>query len=998
MSAKHLFLFFSFWVVLNLPCGALDPSKAVTQYLIDQWQTGDGLPQNSVQAIAQTADGYIWLGTQEGLVRFDGVRFQVFDTRNTPGLKNHYILALFADSDGTLWIGTSGGGLTRFRDGVFKTFTRSEGLSDDYVRCIYRDREGNLWIGTDLGGLNLHRNDKFAGFTKQHGLAHNFVRSIRQDSAGNLWIGTDGGGLTRYRNGIFKTFGVKEGLPNGFIGAILEDRKKDLWLGTLGGGLVLMKNGAFQSFTTRDGLANNFVRSLYQDRNGSIWVGTEGGLSRFREGRFENFSAEDQLSHQNIWALYEDIEGSLWIGNFGGGLSRLKDGKFVTYSRKEGISYDDIWCIYGDPGGAIWIGTVGGGLNRLKDGKVTVFNTRNGLGNNNVRAVWMDRNGTVWAGTSGGGLTAIGKDGKLKTFTTRDGLSNDFVRSVVEDSQGDLWIGTNGGGLNLYRDGKFTHFNTANGFPDDFIRPMIEDSKHNLWIGTEGSGVIRMRNGKITGKFSSREGLSSDRILSIYEDSEGVLWIGSLNAGLSRIKNGAITNYRRKDGLYDDTVFQILEDSNRNLWMGSNRGIFRVNKDDLDDFARSHLQSVNSISYGIGDGMLTNECNGGSNPPGWKDRVGKLWIPTNKGVVVIEPERLPLNRNLPPLHLEQMIVDNTRVVEGTALNHALIFPPGTGRLEFHYTALSFLVPEKVRFQYMLEGFDRQWIDAGNRRIAYYTNIPPGRYTFKMTASNNDGVWNTSAASLSFRLKPHFFQTGWFYALCVLLFSLTVFAIHRLRIRQMQVRFAAVLEERNRISREIHDTLTQDFTGVVLQLEAVEMSLKNPSDELTGLLNRTREIARSGLVESRRFVRELRPAPLEKGTLPDAILYVARQAAGNSGVQVHLDVGGIRKQLPAEVEDNLLRIVREACNNTIKHAGAKDIRIHLKYKSLKVELAIEDNGKGFDTTKITPKRDSGFGLTSMRERAEKMRGKIRYSSTAGKGTLILVTVPIWRWMF
>jgi ligand-binding sensor domain-containing protein/signal transduction histidine kinase len=968
---------------------ALDPSKAVSQYLHDVWTTLNGLPQNSVQALVQTSDGYIWLGTQEGLVRFDGVRFTVFDKRNTPELKNHYILTLLEDQHGNLWIGTSGGGLTRYSNSKFVTYTKRDGLSDTYIRCLYEDRSGTLWIGTDLGGLNQYRNGKFKSYSTKDGLSHNFIRSIVEDAQGNLWIGTDGGGLNVLHEGKFSVFNTSNGLTNNFIGALLNDKDGGVWIGTIGGGLLLWKDGNFQSFTTKQGLSNDYVRTLLKDKNDTLWIGTEKGLNRYRDSKFESFSIEDGLLHPNVWSLFEDQEGSLWIGLFGGGLSRLKDGKFITYTRRQGMSDDDIWCLYGDPEGAIWIGTVGGGINRLKDGKVTVYTTRDGLAHDTVRALWMDSKGMLWAGTSGGGLSAF-RDGKFKTYSTKDGLSNDFVRSIYEDTHGNLWIGTNGGGLNRFRDGKFTHYSTKNGFIGDFIRPIREDSKGNVWVAVESAGLVRIRNGEFK-TFRLRDGLPDDRILSMHEDSEGVLWFGTLNSGLLRYKNEEWRRFTRKDGLFDDAVFQILEDSNGHFWMGSNRGIFRVALTDLNDFARGKIQTIPSQSYGIGDGMKTNECNGGSQPSGWKDRIGKLWFPTNNGLVVIDPDKLAENRYLPPVQIEHVSFDG-QGVSTTGSRNPLRFPPGQGKLEFQYTALSFLVPEKVRFQYKLEGFDPQWIDAETRRTAFYTNIPPGSYTFRVIASNNDGIWNVTGAAFEFVLEPHFYQTPWFYALGIVAFIAIAVGAYRLRIGQMRAQFEAVLEERNRISREIHDTLTQDFTGVVLQLEAAEMTMQNPSEETKELIDRAREIARAGLIESRRFVRELRPAALEIANFPEAVLHVAKQAAAGTDLQVSADVSGLRRHLPAAIEDNLIRIVREACTNVVKHARAKNVKINLKYGMFKVNLDIHDDGRGFEVNNVFPKHEGGFGLTSMKERARKIRAKFSILSKPDGGTHIHVSVP------
>lgn len=966
-------------------CHALDPSRSLQQYLLDSWQIREGLPQNTVQAIVQTRDGYLWIGTQEGLARFDGVQFTIFDKRNTPAFQSHYILTLLEDSAGRLWIGTNSG-LLLYHDGKFSRFTAPNAPSDQYIRNLYMDSRNRLWIGTDLGGLNLYHGGRFSAYTTKNGLSHNFVRATCLDRSGNLWVGTDGGGLNRMRDGKWE---VERAVTHFFIGSILEDRSGRLWVGTLGGGLFFHKDGKWNSLTTKDGLPNNFIRYLYEDDRGTLWIATEGGLARNIRGQWQVLTNSHGLASPFIWTLTQDHEGSLWIGTFGGGLSRLKDPKFLTLTSQQGLSDDDIWSIHGDQNGVMWIGTVNGGVTRWNNGQTSSITTGNGLPNNNVRSILVDRDGTVWIGTSGGGLCAW-RDGKCTIYNSKNGLSNDFVRSIYQDQEGNLWIGTNGGGLNRFRDGKFTFFDSRNGLSGDFIRALHQDRQGNLWIAVDGGGVVRYNKGEFK-QYGLKEGISSDKVLSLYQDPERTLWIGTLDGGLNRLKDEKFTSYKIDNGLADDGVFQILEDATGHLWMGSNKGIFRVAKKELNDYAAGKIKKISSDIFGIADGMASNECNGGSFPSGWKDSTGRLWFPTDHGVVVFDPDHLPVNQLAPRVHIESLIADDAAHLRLPPFGKQISFEPGITRLEFHYTALSFLFPQKMKFQYRLDGFDKDWVQAGSRRVAYYTNLPPGRYTFRVIASNNDGVWNHEGAFVLFELSPHFYQTFWFYALCVLALILLIVAVYRFRIRQMRLQFAAVLEERNRISREIHDTLTQDFTAIVLQLEAAEMVMENTPEHAGSFVERARELARNGLTESRRFVQALRPSPLEGKSLSNAFKQIADKTLSGSGIKFSIEVAGKEKQLQPGVEDNLLRIAQEAFTNIRKHSGAQNVKMHLHYKRLLTEMRIEDDGHGFDPQNPSSSGEGGFGLTSMRERAAQAKGRLEIHSAPGKGTSIVVSV-------
>ncbi|HEV2178619.1 MAG TPA: two-component regulator propeller domain-containing protein [Terriglobia bacterium] len=817
-GSTYLFVAFAAALFLAPARGeaALDPVRAITQYVHDVWQTDAGLPQNSVLTIAQTVDGYLWLGTEEGLVRFDGARFSVFDKSNTPTLKSNVIMALLAGRDGSLWIGTSGGGLNRLKNGQFALYTTQQGLSNDSVLSLYEDRAGTLWIGTDGGGLNRFKDGRFTAYTSKDGLSNNAVFAICEDHAGNLWLGTHDG-LNRMTGGKIVSYSTADGLPNGYVRALYQDRDGSLWIGTNEGGLTRLRGGKFTTYTTRDGLSSNAVWSLYEDAQGSLWIGTgAGGLDRLSGGEFSSFTKKQGLSSDDVWAIHQDREGGLWIGTAGGGLNRLKDGKLTTFGSAEGLSSDAVLPVFEDHEGSLWIGTANGGLNRMKDGKLKAYTTKEGLSNNLVFSITEDREGGIWAGTRRG-LDRL-QNGHFTVYTARNGLPNDTVMSTYVDRQGTLWIGTRGG-LSEFQDGKFKTYTTRDGLSSDNVISMYQDPKGTLWIGTGGGGLNRFKDGRFTA-YTTKDGLSNDVVFSIYGDAEGVLWLGTNGGGLDRFKDGKFTSYTSRTGLLDDAIFEILEDGEQNLWMTSNRGIFRVSKQQLNDFAAGRRRSISVVTYDVSDGMKTKECNGGFQPAGWKTRDGRLYFPTMKGLVIVDP-RFALASTLPPppVVIEQVLA-NGRSLDLSAPADVL---PGKRALEFHFAALSFSSPGKVRYKYKLEGFDKDWVEAGARREAYYTNLPPGRYRFRVIASNADGVWNLSGASFSATLEPHFYETVWFYGLAALAFFLVAAAAYRFRISQLNAR-------EQELSRRV-DERTEALQCEITEHRRTEQALRQSEEAL-----------------------------------------------------------------------------------------------------------------------------------------------------------------------
>jgi ligand-binding sensor domain-containing protein/signal transduction histidine kinase len=775
------------------PAPALNPELAITQYTHRAWRADaaeGSLPQSSVFSIVQTHDGYLWLATQEGLARFDGVRFKVFNSLTTDQIRHNDVWTLLEDLDGALWIGTRGGGLTRLKDGVFVNFGKDQGLSDEAIQALWQTSDGSLWIGTRGGGLNRYKEGAVTIFTTKDGLSNDTVYALYGDREGALWIGTDGGGVSLLRDGAFTTLTSKQGLSSDTVYAFLEDRAGGMWIGT-GSGLNHWRDGRIDRvYRTADGLSNDNIRSLRYDREGNLWIGTDGGgLNRHAKGRFSAFTSKQGLSSDSVGAIHEDREGSLWIGTDAGGLNRFKDNKFISYGSPEGLQNDNARSVIEGADGALWIGTFGG-LARLKDGRFTTYTTRDGLSNNVVLSLAAARDGALWAGTLGGGLNRF-HQGRFRHYSKKDGLSHDTVLALLEDKAGTLWAGTRSGGLNKMENGRFRAYTTADGLGANDVRFLAEARDGGLWIATLGGGINRYKDGKFT-TFTKKDGLSSDLVLSIHEEADGTLWIGTFGGGLNRYKDGQFASFTARDGLLDDVVFHILDDDRGNLWLSSNHGVARVSKQDLDDFAAGRVRSIQPAAFGVSDGMRSAECNGAHQPAGWKARDGRLWFPTIGGVTSVDPNRMPLNTLLPPVVVEEFRVNERELPAGERAE----LPPGRSRLEFQFTALSLLAPEKVQFRYKLEGYDEEWVNAGTRRSASYTNLPPGPYAFRVAASNNDGLWNETGAVQEFTLKPFFWQRRAFYAVYVLALVLAAaggMRLQRRRVRELQKRERELLQ-------------------------------------------------------------------------------------------------------------------------------------------------------------------------------------------------------------
>ncbi|MGH9401316.1 MAG: sensor histidine kinase [Terriglobia bacterium] len=967
--------------MLALPAFALPSGKSIWEYDRRIWQTQDGLPEDTIQAIAQTQDGYLWIGTREGLARFDGFRFVIFDRSNTPAFGDDSVLALCETKNGVLWIGTEGGGLVRYEHGSFISYNSKQGLTDGFVRAIYEDRLGDLLVGTDHGLFRL-RGGRFIRVDGQGGLPLISVHAITEDHRGRLWVG--GSGLFVIDRGTVKRIVLDTSAASDQIKSVFESRDGTIWVGTYAG-LYRLQNGVIlHTSFDRDVEAN-----ICEDQSGNVWVGwVGGGLSRFHGGGFLTYRAPGVLPNNTVLSIFEDSGRDLWVGTENG-LLRMSNTGVSVLENKDGLSlgnastiYENVCTIYEAPDGTLWIAN--GHLYRIAGWLLIPFNIPSQIRKIKVRTVFKDKGGALWIGTGGQGVVKI-VNGTVTEYTTRQGLVNDFIRAFCEDRHGNLWIGTDGG-VSRWDGRSFKNFSTTNGLAYPSVRAIVRSKDGDLWVGTD-SGLSRIHNGLFISD-PALDRLRGDQIWAIHQDAQGELWLGTHGDGLFRLKDGKLSHYTAKCGLPDDNIYQILQDRHRTLWFSGRAGIFQISLQNLDSNVDCKPSALAPTIYGSSESSEAGEVNGGVQPAGSSTRSGVLWFPTIKGAIRIEPDEVRSSRQ-PKALIEQVIADG-RDIPLTAPSR---IPPGQGKLEIHYTAPSLHAPEHIRFKYRLEGFDRQWTDAATRRVAYYTNLPPGNYRFQVIAFDNDASAEGSEADFPFDWQAHFYQTAWFYALCALLIGTLGWAGFRIHMAQTKARYSAVLAERNRLAREMHDTVIQGCVGVSTLLEAAS-SFQHPSPEMArDLLDRARVQVWQTLNEAREAVWNLRYTSLESHSIAPALAQLARRFAEEGGVHVQAETTGTPMPLGQQVTSNLLLVAREAARNALTHANPKTVVIRVAFARKKLCMEITDDGCGFDLAALVSTQNRHYGIVGMRERIEQLGGQLHLESQPGKGTRVTAAIPV-----
>lgn len=1032
------------WSTL-VSCG----SELVTHigdYTIQNWQLEQGLPQISVTSIAQTPDGYLWVGTFNGLARFDGVRFTVFHEGNTPTLGSSAILQLQVDAQGALWIVTLTDKLVRMAGGQFTLVPKintplllGDGEFSDNRRLVVGDRTTQPWHWwqvesgqlVPLASANrsqasdeprfLFENSGVTWLLQQNNLTSSSkqkplsflacegsnskrielaISSAAPSQSGGYWLATETG-IHRLLQGRLSTWVAPVPLETEQV-SLKEDGHGNLWAGKWGQGVFRMNpDGSWQKFSAGTGLADNHVNCLFRDREGNLWVGTgQGGLHRIRPRVFQMYDTES--GPNVVMSVTQDRQGRMWFGVNGGGLQTWAEGKLRPVAEPAALhSYPLAFSVLADRQDALWVGLYGLMVLRWHADAVAPYDLNDGSGQPMTpHALFEDRAGTVWLGCAHGLLRDEG--GRFTRYTVRDGLSCETVVALAQNKSGTLYVGTDGGGVNSLRQGRFTHF-------------------------------------------TEREGLSDNHVTSLYLDKEETLWIGTVHGGLCRLKQGCLAAAGLKDGLPTETIGSLLEDDRGHLWLGSNRGILRVNRLALNDYLDGKQSSVAWHIFGLSDGLSTVGCGAAGQPASCKAQDGRLWFATIKGVAVVNPNQIPLNQLPPPVVIEEVAIDDqvqylrsvgaqpeaansmhssaavgfhpaaagvpsgSRIApdELSAAKYVpgLTAPPRTRRVEFRFTGLSLVAAEKVRFRYRLSGLDKDWREAGSERSASYNYVPPGNYRFEVTACNNDGVWNLTGAALGLAVLPPWWMTWWFRILAVVGIVGLVLGWYEQRLRRLrrervaQETFSRQLiasqeTERRRLAGELHDGLGQDLLVIASQ---AQLSLTQPEIP-SGVAARLKDIAqtaRQAIQQARHMAHNLRPGLLEELGLSKAIRACADKVAQASGISVAITLDEVDGLLPAEYEVNLFRIAQETLNNVIKHSSATEVEIRLTRQPTSLRLVVEDKGNGFDLARLHAAQPDqrGFGLRQIAERAKLMGGRLDLRSHPGRGTRVTVDVPL-----
>jgi signal transduction histidine kinase len=1003
---------------------ALDPNRALTQYVHDSWNTTKGLPQSTGLSLARTRDGFLWVGTEEGIARFDGTTFLVFDRRNTPGFPHNLVYSLLGSRDGSLWLGTAAG-LARFVEGSAHPFGARENVPEKPVRCLLEDRDGAIWAGTWGGGLVRMKDDAAAVFTTADGLASNEVSSLLEDPDGTLWIATTAGLSRRGADGRIEPAPVP-GTRSSRLRGLCRDRDGSLWVGS-DAGLVRLRAGSSRHFGAAEGLPSERIHTLAADRDGNVWAATASGLCRVAGESVSCLVAPGPIAGAPVFPILEDDAGELWFGTAGGGLHCFADTPFLSFGRPEGLPSDVVLALLEARDGRTWIGTFGGGLAVLGPGPLQTFSRRNGLPDDTVVGLHEDRDGVVWAATKGG-LAAIA-GGAVRPSLVPRGLPTDDLFAVIGDAAGTLWVASDAG--LSWRDGRsFRTLGTADGLPSARLRVLLATRDGSVWAGMAGGGLVHVREGKVT-SFGPAEGLPAAAFYSLREDQDGTLWGGTLGGGLVRRRDGAFRTFTTDDGLFDDTVYEILDDRLGNLWLTSNRGISRLSRADIEAYEAGRLRSVPFRVYGVPEGLRSAECNGAGEPAGLTARDGRLWFATLGGAAVFDPRAPEAGTPLPVPRIEAALVD------GRLLPHVagVVLPAGRETLEIRYTAPVFRNPELARFRYRLEGFDEAPVDAGPRRTAIYTNLSPGNYEFTVEAAADGVTFGPPGVPLAIRVEPRLHQTRWFLGLCLVAVAGLAWTLHTVRVRLLRAR-----------AREL-EQIVADRTGELLVemakaeeanrakgqfLANVTHDLRTPLNAIIGYADLLAEQAEErGLAEFSEDLGRIRRAAGHQLALVNDVLDLAKVEAGRLDVTAEvvdlplfladllatvgpmvrrngnrIETEGVEAAGTVRTDPTRLRqILLNLLSNAARHTTSGVVRVEAAREGGTVLLRVRDTGAGMSSEEVAglfqafsqargngASGGTGLGLAISQRLARLLGGEILVESTPGRGSTFTLRIP------
>lgn len=940
------------------------------------WSISDGLPQSSVACVLQSRDGYLWVGTWNGLARFDGLTFTSFHAGNTPALKGSKINALHEDRRGRLWIGTERG-LVKFADARFVAVEADRPIRG--VNCIAEDVKGTIWVGSD-GGLFRVENStlRFSG-NDRRGLSGPIER-LNVDGSGRLLIGQ----LERTLVASVKEGSVSVDSVLRYTDQAMDDRGR-MWFLDRDHVLYRMDGTRttaihrFNGKSTLRPLADGVMGLCFQDR--LVLVGEDGTTNITRVGAVD-------LRENEV--LYEDREGNLWLGRASSGLSRLRRKAATVLDERSGLSSATITSVFEDRSGTLWVGTHRKGLNYFRNGQFHKYVDLNVRDDSWIRIIWESSDRSLWVSGPVMGFVRIGPGGG-KRYTRGMIHAKTSVIDAGEDGEGGFWLATRADGVQRDYQGKVTVWDTSSGLSSNETTCMLMARNGDVWVGTV-AGLNRISGDMLTA-FTMSHGLTHDDVQALLEDDDGSVWIGT-RRGLNRWKEGVLTKLTEREGLADDAISQMIDDGQGYFWFGGIKGLFRVLKTDLRAVAEGRLAFIRSSAYGTNAGLIVSEVGGEGVPRAWKTSDGLLWFASERGLVRVDPATIRDNRVPPEVIIERVMVDNNPVRADTLV----VVDPGETKVEFEYTGISFSAPDRVRFQHRLVGFEEDWEDAGSKRFVQYTHLPPGEYTFQVRAANSDGVWNEEGASLAVVVVPPFWQTAWFRILAVSFFFLVGPTVYFLRIRILkqeharQQQFARQLierqeNERNRIAREMHDSLGQELLVLKHQIqlnlrkpgdtEVTKETLKEYSNSVSGILDKARQISH-----------DLRPPELDRLGLTETLRSILAKVREAKRFELVGEIDEIDRIFLKADEIHVVRILQEALSNAMKHSQASRVTVVVRMERDSLEMSVTDNGRGMKESV----EGIGAGMRGMEERTALLGGTVEVKSREKEGTTLSFRFP------
>jgi len=984
-------------VILLAACPSafgLNPSLDINQYAHTSWLIRDGFTKGAIISIAQTPDGYLWLGTEFGVVRFDGVRAVPW---NPSGLRQG--VKLVATLDGTLWIDTYPG-VASWKDGKLTQYPK---LDHVLFSSLIADREGKVWLGSSYpppGRLCSIQKGEVQCYG-EGGELGDYVACLLQDSEGALWVGTSNG-VVRWMPDSPKIHPLPA-QPNGYAG-LGVDGNGALLISTPKGIQRLVDGKLAMAYPSPPRLQPFTAQQLLRDRDGGLWMATGRGLAHFHNGRADLFTQADGLSGDHSSAIFEDREGNIWVAT-SNGLDRFRDVDIPCYSVAQGISNGFITSVLAARDGSVWIGT-DDGLNRWDHGQVTIYRERHGsvrdgvqeivgrgLPDRGVHSLFQDDLGRIWISDR----RAVGFLEKDR-FVPVEGVPGGIVQSIVEDKAGDLWIATLGALSHVSSAKLLEQMPWSRVSPGKFGRPLVADRLNGgLWVGFFPDGVAHFDYGRIQASYEVAQGLGRGRVYRLRVDRDETLW-ASTDGGLSRVKDGRVVTLNSRNGLPCDSVQWSIEDEAGSLWLAMPCGLVRVALSEVYAWAAGKKTSVNTAVFDHSDGVRLTVAPSSYNPQADRSPDGRIWFATKDGVGLIDPRWIRSNAVPPPVHIEQVKADGKTYDASRGLR----LPPLVRDVSISYTALCLTAPEKVRFRYKLEGQDSSWKEVINDRQAQYTNLAPRNYRFHLMACNDSGVWNEAGDSLDFSIDPAYFQTAWFRVSCVAAFFASLWALYWYRLHQIAHQFNARLEERvnerTRIARELHDTLLQSFHGLLMRFQAVQNLLPGRVADARAVLQAAVDDAAQAITEARDAVHDLRSSAVTENDLAKAIeavgqeLAVHEKDANGAAPAFSLEVEGTPQDLHPILRDEIYRIASEALRNVFHHARARRIEVEIRYDARLLRVRVRDDGIGFDTNVLQEGRAGHYGLPGMRERAKSIGGQLEIWSERGAGTELELSVP------